>query len=333
MDAPKKKVQRGMALVKSGPPMSSLSKPGQAAVSYAQPGSPSKVTQRLRPAACVRIAENIPLELQSRDQFVAWRYEQNGGRRTKILYDAKTGRRASSTNSATWCNPTIALEAFLRYGQYDGIGFVFSANDPYCGIDLDHCVDKGVVSPAAQHVVDAVDSYTELSPSGNGIHIIARGKLPPGRRREGWVEMYDSGRYFTVTGERLESTPADVTDRQAQILELHTRIFPAPVRQRVQRAPAAQMPQEELFDHILASFDGHRFKQLWGGHWEELGYDSQSQADLALIGLLSKWVGGSAAQLDDLFRGSGLFRDKWDEQRGELTYGDRTIARALGELS
>src|SRR5688572_1406566 len=115
-----------------------------------------KVPDPKRTAVVQCILQKFPGELQKRPQFVTWRYEQVGGRRTKILYNPNTGRRASSTESSTWCAVSTAFAMFLYSPHYDGVGFVFSADDPYCGIDLDHCVENGVISPEAQGLVDTI---------------------------------------------------------------------------------------------------------------------------------------------------------------------------------
>ena len=147
-------------------------------------------------------SERIPDEMKRRPQWVVWRLEERNGKATKVPYNPRTGRKASSTDSLTWGTFEDALEVLDRF---DGVGFVFSSGDPYTGVDLDGCVDPetGEVEPWAAEIAAELDSYTEISPSGTGVHIIARGRLPEGRRRKGRVEMYDQGRFFTVTGHVL----------------------------------------------------------------------------------------------------------------------------------
>lgn len=103
----------------------------------------------------------------------------------------------------TWGTFSEALESFGS-GRYEGIGFVFCSADPYCGIDLDKCRDPetGELTPEAAAIVDQLKGYAEVSPSGTGVHIIVRGKLPE-NRRQGWIEAYSQDRYFTVTGKAL----------------------------------------------------------------------------------------------------------------------------------
>jgi len=164
--------------------------------------------------------------MQELRQWVCWRYQERNGKLTKVPFSPLTGGKASSTDPSTWGTYSEAVEARRVYG-YAGIGFVFTTGDPYCGVDLDGCVDpeSGEVEPWAQELVDELDSYTEISPSGRGLHVICRGELPPGRNRVGPIEMYESGRYFTVTGRRLRGTPRSVEERTDRLGALAKRVF------------------------------------------------------------------------------------------------------------
>ncbi len=145
-------------------------------------------------------AENIPEEIRVRPQWVVWKAV--GDKPDKVSYSARTGRRASSTDLLTWSTFQEALEAYEN-GDYAGLGFVFSSADPYTGIDLDDCVDAdGEIALWALEIVRYFDSYTELSATGSGLHIIVRGEVP--NRRKGDVEVYSSKRFFTVTGHVVE---------------------------------------------------------------------------------------------------------------------------------
>jgi putative DNA primase/helicase len=152
----------------------------------------------------------IPLELRELEQWVLYRLQARKGKATKVPYQvAHAGRRASTTDPDTWATFDAAIEAHERRGRGDGIGFVFTAGDPYVGIDLDACRDPitGEVHPAAARVVlRLAGGYVEVSPSGTGLHVIGRGTVGGGQRtsRTPWggeFEMYDRGRYFAMTGE------------------------------------------------------------------------------------------------------------------------------------
>ena len=145
-------------------------------------------------------AESIPEELRVRPQWVVWK--ALGDMLAKVPHSARTGRKASSTDLLTWGTFEEALQAYEN-GEYDGVGFVFSSADPYTGVDLDDCVDEdGEIALWALEIVRYFDSYTELSATGTGLHIIVRGNVP--NRRKGDLEVYSSKRFFTVTGHVLE---------------------------------------------------------------------------------------------------------------------------------
>ncbi len=144
--------------------------------------------------------EGIPEELKVRPQWVVWKAV--GAKLDKVPYSARTGRRASSTDLLTWGTFGEALKAY-ESGEYAGLGFVFSSGDPYTGVDLDDCMDEdGEIALWALEILRYLDSYTELSATGTGLHIIVRGDVP--NRRKGNVEVYSSKRFFTVTGHVVE---------------------------------------------------------------------------------------------------------------------------------
>jgi putative DNA primase/helicase len=148
--------------------------------------------------------EGIPQELRSLPRWVLWRLElRKDNKWTKVPYQPN-GQKASSTDPRTWCIFSAAVDALQR-GGFDGIGFVFNG-DGVMGVDLDGCRDPatGTLEPWAKEIVQTFQSYVEVSPSGRGVHIICGGKLPPDGRRKGKIEMYDRGRFFCMTGMRLE---------------------------------------------------------------------------------------------------------------------------------
>ena len=153
----------------------------------------------------------VPTELFAYKQWVLWKRITVEGRSTKIPISPWSGKKAACDQPRSWSS-----FKHVRYMQSrwncDGIGFVFTEQDPYCGIDLDGCRDDtGQFTPQALAILERLDSFSELSPSGRGIHILVRAKLPAGRRRTDGIEMYDSGRYFTITGKHIPGTP--VADR------------------------------------------------------------------------------------------------------------------------
>jgi hypothetical protein len=175
---------------------------------------------------------NIPAELRDRPQWVVWRAEpKNDGRITKVPYAARTGRKASTTSPGSWCSFTEARTAFERAAStpkpYSGRGFVFSHGDPFCGVDLDKCRDAttGEIQPDPLRWAKSLASFTEISPSGTGLHVIVRATtMEPGRRKAG-VEVYSSARFFCMTGQTIEGFPTTIEERQAQVDALMLEVF------------------------------------------------------------------------------------------------------------
>ena len=274
------------------------------------------------------IPQNIPEELKQLRRWVLWKHEQRNGRLTKIP-KTTAGRNASSTDSDTWIGFEAAMTA-CETGGFDGVGFVFSAGGNLSGVDLDDCIDDvGNLAPWAQKIVKRLDSYTETSPSGRGVHIIVAGKLPTEstRRRKGGVEMYDSGRYFCMTGQHLDGTPTTIGERTEALAELHRELFAETAK--FHSSPSADAPVVASDDELIAAIKSNgdsKLLRLWRG--ETNGYRSPSEADLALCNLLVHRCGPDRVRIDRLFRRSGLMRPKWDQLRGRKTYGDRTIEKA-----
>lgn len=305
-----------------------------------KPAQPAPANDRQTQMA--RIAANFPEPLLQLHQWVLWKRESRGDNTTKVPYQPN-GHMARSTDSATWSDYQTVEAAFLRDPHYAGIGFVFSEADPYVGIDLDKCRDPltGGVEPWAADVLARLGTYTELSPSGKGFHLIGQARLPPAGRRKDRTEMYDAGRYFTVTGDHYGDSPSEAADIQAPLMALHAEVFAKPAKTAPGKTPqpaanGAALPtppapadDQAVVAAIQASRDAPAFTQFQAGNWAALGYASQSEADLAWAGLLARHTGPQPVQIDRLFRASGMMRPKWDEHRGPQTYGQLTITKAL----
>jgi putative DNA primase/helicase len=276
----------------------------------------------------------IPDELRKLQQWVGWKYVPNPGqpKPRKILVNPETGNWAKTDAPNTWSRLTKAMARYVR-DELDGIGFVFTADDPYCGIDLDNVVDPlGALMPSAQGIIDRLDSYTEFSPSGMGAHIIVRAKLSGRGRKGNDIEIYDRGRYFTMTGQPTKSDGGPIPDRQNVVDALYGRKQPAKKLPRMggdsRLLVGPELPDSKVIGCIQASPFGKTFSLLYGGGWESR-YGSHSEADLALAGILATFVGNNPTQIDRIFRRSVLIRPKWDELRGDFTYGEMTINKAL----
>jgi len=246
------------------------------------------------------------------------------------------GLKAKSDNQRTWSSFDKALTDYQdNPGVYDGIGCVFCDDDPYTGIDLDNCRDleTGETKPWAKDLIQEIDSYTEISPSGTGYKIWANAKLPPEGRRKGDIEMYDSGRYFTMTGHRHSDHPKTIQERSGQVIQLHKRIFAKSAKDNLYEPvtkPATTLTSDaELLQQSFTWRNGSKTQVLFNGDYS--AYDSQSEADQALCNHLSFLYNRNYARIDAAFRQSGLYRKKWDKKHYSdgRTYGQETINKAI----
>jgi len=167
--------------------------------------------------------DSIPAELKGIPNWILWRSEERMGKITKIPYRS-TGSRASSTDPATWGAFGFIESALEREPNlWSGIGFVLQS--PYVGIDFDHCINEdGQINPEVAKIIGRLDSYSEKSPSGKGIHVIAKGRIARSRRCP-LFEIYQGSRYFTVTGNRLDGTPNNVKERYSELLSIYQETF------------------------------------------------------------------------------------------------------------
>lgn len=273
--------------------------------------------------------EQIPQSLKSLRQWVCWRPKPRAdGKMGKVPVDPKTLKDAKANDPSTWASFEEAVAAAQRYPErLAGIGIEFANN--VCGIDLDGVIDaSGQLQAAAADIVATMDSYTEYSPSGSGLHILFIGSIPKGRRKVEPFEIYETGRFFTVTGKPY-GAPRELAERAQEAAKVHARYFsPREEQKPAQTAQRAQESDQELLSKMLGCKRGPEIAKLWAGDTSSYGGD-HSRADQALANDLAYWTNGDAARMDSLFRQSGLYRPKWDERHGAQTYGAMTIQKAL----
>jgi primase-polymerase (primpol)-like protein len=278
----------------------------------------------------------IPEELRELPNWIVWLLEKRANKRgvvrdTKVPYNARTHRLAASNRRATWSSFGDATEA-LKKG-YNGLGFCLVP--PLAAVDLDGCRDSGgSIEPWAEEILTEIDTYTELSPSGTGVHAIAKGQLPNGPRQKDFgdrehhgIGLYDAarGRYLTMTGQRIRGA-AIIAERSAELRRIHARLFPPPPppKTKAKAKAGASLADDELIARALKANDGGKFSRLWHGQWEG-DYPSQSEADLALCMKLAFWTNRDPGRIDALFRRSGLMREKWNRD----DYLEHTIQAAV----
>jgi primase-polymerase (primpol)-like protein len=221
--------------------------------------------------------------------------------------------------------------------DYDGVGIRVS--NGFSAVDIDHCVENGVLTDLAMSIIDALQSYTEYSPSKSGVRIIFKA---PGyqydsetyylKNPHNGCEIYVCGatnRFVTITGNTVYDYP--VREVTGNILKpILDEYMLRPVKQKSSTPAAIPVPAISLSDEqiIFKASANSKFRALFEGDMSDYNND-QSSADLALCNILAFWTGKDAEQMDRIFRQSGLFRDKWlrDDYRGN------TISMAIADCN
>ena len=276
--------------------------------------------------------ENIPEELKKLKQWVLYRLEDDPARLKPTKRPCQIdGTLASVTNPVNWCSFEEALKAFQN-GMGAGLGFVFTDKDPYSGIDLDSaCYDTamGFSEEWAKKIIKRFSSYTEYSPSRTGLHIIIKGKKSIAGSRKDKIEIYDNKRFFTFTGDIYNKTLISIHERQNELNKLCQELF-SPSREENVSIPlpkGRELSDQEidaLIVQMRSAQNGQKFTILFDGNWTD-NYPSQSEADQALCSILAFYTNNNYIAIDQIFRKSGLYREKWERQ----DYRERTITNAL----
>ena len=278
--------------------------------------------------------ESIPQELKALPNWICWRkvWDEKRGKNTKIPVNPLTGGNAMSNNPSTWTDFGTAVKASENYS---GIGFMFGGCD-YFGVDIDGVGDEiSAYRDGKENIISefigTLMSYSELSQSGEGIHIICKGHLPKRGRRRGNIEMYETGRFFVMTGTPVAEY-GDITDCTESIKGLHEKYIGGGREPQPRKPVSADLrTADEIVRAACEAKNGSRFKALFSG--DTAGYTSQSEADIAFCNMLAFWTGCDADKMDAIFRSSGLMRDKWDRRQSGSTYGALTIQKAIAGCS
>jgi len=161
--------------------------------------------------------ELVP-DLKDRDQWLCWRY--NSGRKPPV--DPLSGRFVDATDRSNWDSFDSASEYADRVGAVDGVGYCLSSGDGVVVIDLDDCLrDSMLIDGWALDIIEDIDSYTERSPGGSGLHVLANADIGTyGKAADEELEIYDARKYFTYTGEHIDGFPVELKDRTSQVTRL-----------------------------------------------------------------------------------------------------------------
>ncbi len=268
----------------------------------------------------------IPTELRQLQQWV---------------YHKKKRPIGKVNDPTTWLD-IAAAQKKATAGEHRGIGFVFSEDDPYCGVDLDKCRDSesGQIQSWAAEIIKKLDSYTESSQSGTGVHVIVKANLPgAGRKRTlpdtaNEVEIYDKGRFFVMTGDRLDDYPVDVRERQAAVAALYDLLGGKTddkvdsnhtERQQISQV-SPKISDKEVIERASEAKNGAKFQRLMDGNTSD--YQSESEADGGLAALIGFYT-QDFDQILRIIQKSALWDDKWERE----DYRQSTIGGALKKLN
>lgn len=288
--------------------------------------------------------KNIPQELRKLRQWglfeLKWVPARN--KNTKIPINPYDGSAGKSNDVSTWSDFDTALRALNNIERADGLAFYFA--NGYVGLDIDHIdsnledwkngdTDPNNLVNKFQDLTD--NTYMEVSQSGTGIHAIFKGKIPGKRRRKGNYEMYQTGRFFALTGNSIIPNSKIQSLSETEMKTLYEFLFGKDkviqMHPEIDNITPVDLSVTDIIKKAESSHKtGKRFTLFMKGGWEEF-YGSQSEADLAFANDLAFWCGRDFHKMDTIFRNSSLMRDKYDEKRGAVTYGTSLLNKAINE--
>ena len=261
----------------------------------------------------------IPQELKQLKQWVLWKIEMDDkGKPTKVPYKPN-GLKASTTRPSDWSDFDTVCKSCK---EYNGIGFVFTKEDNYVGIDLDKCITNGEPEPWAVNIINTVDSYATISQGGSGIHIIFRGTLPENAiNRKDHIEIYAHGRYFCMT----DFIYNDLTEIKEfpQLFEFLDKL--GMIKNNGKPDPDTAIPtttpmmtNDQILEIASRASNGAKIQKLLNGDTSD--YPSGSEADQALVAFLAFYT-QDLGQITNIISQTPLWDKKW--QRHD--YQMRTI--------
>lgn len=277
--------------------------------------------------------DQIPDVLKTYRQWIVWRYEETegGGKPTKVPYNAENGRTADVNRPDTWTTFEIARNAAINgAAYYSGIGFVLTEADPFAVIDLDapkrkpnqtdadYAAECAKTKERQEIIYNEFDTYAERSPSMEGAHIWCCGAVPSGRRR-GSIEVYSSQRYMTMTGDVIR--PQIIADCNTLLNSLWETLGKAPTNVLANMGLAVEKTEDkQIIEYACNAANGAKFKALYyDGDWRGQNYESQSEADFALIDILA-FYSGNRGQVQRLFLTSALGQREKSRAQYRINY-------------
>ena len=288
--------------------------------------------------------QNIPQELRNLKQWGLFelKWVESRKKNTKIPINPYDGSAGKSNDPNTWSDFDTAMRALNDVERADGLAFYFA--NGYVGLDIDH-IDSNLEDWRAgdndpnnlvnkfQDLTD--NTYMEVSQSGTGIHAIFKGKIPGKRRRKGNYEMYQTGRFFALTGNNIIPDPTIKSMSDDEMKTLYEFLFGKDNIVQLHSESDNITPVDLSVAEIIKRAEnsaktGTRFTMFMKGGWEQF-YASHSEADMAFANDLAFWTGRDFHKMDTIFRNSSLMREKFDEKHGAVTYGTSLLNKAINE--
>lgn len=274
----------------------------------------------------IKTTKYIPYSLRELRVWCLWRLEEDeNGRKTKVPYSALYNGRASSANSKTWSTYEYTKSILEDHpSEYNGMSLAISKEHGLLFIDIDHCVDEeGQLSSIATDILgQCEDQFVELSQSGSGIHIIARGTIPRNFKNSKFgVEMYSDKRFCAMTGDAI--CPNEPCENQSVIDTIFERYKTSKSEINPVRSQNIVLNNSDnwVIEHAM---NKEKFRDLYSGNWS-FYYKSHSEGDLVLCTLLAFWCNCDVDQIDRIFRTSELYRPKWERS----DYREATLSLAV----
>lgn len=275
-------------------------------------------------------------------RFVNYKIITKGGRKTKIPYTTNN-TPASSTDPETWSTydeVTVALDNGSNH--FDGYGIIFKPDQKLVGIDIDHCIKDSKITHEQKKIIEKLikeaDTYTEISPSGEGIHLfllIVDGETgyEPTMHKKAPYEVYTKGRYFTVTENSLGTSKVvrKVTnDEVNRLLSIIGMVKEEKKQDLLPVNSSSVLDDKKLLNKMFSSKNGGDIKALYNGDISKYKGDDSS-ADMALCMQLAFWTRKDSAQMESIWLASPLGQRAKTQERKD--YVERTITSAINECN
>lgn len=268
----------------------------------------------------------VPEEMKRLDHWIYWKLETNEkGQQTKIPYSPNYNGKASTTNPNSWGSYEKVKANFDKL-NFSGIGFVFTKELGITFIDLDDCISDGKLNKFAENIISAFDgTFMELSQSGSGVHIFAKGNIDKAIKKD-VIELYDNVRYVAFTGDSLNS--CEIINKQDEIKILYNKYSDKVQEKTVTRVEPLNLDENEIIERIMQSKQASNFYYYYNG-----GAEANSENTLGLARILAFWCRNDSNMIKSIMYKSKLVRKKFDRKTAGRTWLDLVIDKAINSTN